>query len=188
MKNVSLIIFASILVFIALIGLWSVASYNSMVGSRNSADKAWSKGETRYQRRYDLIGNLVESVKGSQKQEQSVFGEIAQARSKYAGSSSSGDKAQAASELERGLGRLLVITESYPDLKSNATVTTLMTDLRGTEDEILTARDDYNDSVNKYNTAIERFPRVIFASMFGFKQKELFKVADEAKSAPKVKF
>jgi LemA protein len=188
MKYIPLYILTGILVFIALIGLWAVASYNTMVGSRNGADKAWAQVETRYQRRYDLIGNLVESVKGAQGQEQKVFGDIAQARTKYAGSQSTDDKARAATQLEGSLGRLLVITENYPDLKSNSTVAGLMTELRGTEDQILSARDDYNDAVNRYNTGIERFPRSIFAAMFGFHDKPLFKVVDEAKAAPKVKF
>lgn len=184
----SAIVAASALGIIFLAGLWFVGNYNSLVTSKTQVEKSWSMVETQYQRRFDLIGNIVETVKGSQLQEQKVFGDIAEARSRYAGGSSSNDKAGAAVGMESALARLLVVMESYPDLKSNQNVQALQAELGKTEDGIAKARDNYNTTATNYNANILRFPKNLFAHMFGFEKQVLFKADVGASKAPQVKF
>lgn len=182
---ISVGIVLGVLVFI---GLWIVGNYNSLVSSRNQVEKSWSMVETQYQRRLDLIDNLVSSVKGAQGQEREVFIKIAEARTKYNSATSDNEKAAAASNLETNIALLPRLQEAYPDLKSNQQVQTLMTDLKGTEDGILKARDQYNTTANNYNTNIERFPKNMFANTFGFEKKTLFKSDEGASKATKVQF
>lgn len=182
------IVTASILGFILIISVWFIGNYNSLVGSKNQVDKSWSMVETQYQRRLDLIDNLVSTVKGAQIQEQTVFGDIAQARTQYSGAQNSSDQAAAAGQVESALGRLLVITENYPELKSNESIRALQGELGKTEDGILSARNQYNESATSYNTNIQRFPKNIFASVFGFEKQNLFKSDSGAAKAPEVKF
>lgn len=182
------IVVASILGFVFVIGLWLSGNYNSLVGSKNQVEKSWSMVETQYQRRLDLIDNLVESVKGAQKQEVAVFGEIAHARSAYNSASSASDKAEAASKIETNIALIPRLQEAYPELRSNQQVTTLMNDLRGTEDGIAKARDGYNVTATNYNTNIQRFPKNLFASAFGFGKQSLFKAESGAEKGAKVKF
>jgi LemA protein len=182
------IIFLSIAGFFVLAGLWLVGNYNSLVKSGTQVDKSWSMVETQYQRRLDLIENLVETVKGAQGQEQKVFKDIADARSAYAGSKSSSEQAAAAGNVESALSRLLVITEAYPELKSNENVKSLQADLGKTEDSIAKARDQYNTTASNYNLNIRRFPKNIFAKLFGFDPRSLFKSDVGSEKAPKVKF
>lgn len=170
------------------IGVWFSGNYNSLINSRNQVDKAWGRVETQYQRRFDLTGNLVESVKGAQGQEKEVFGAIADARRMYSNASSSAEKAQAASVIETNIALIPRMQEAYPELKSNQQVTTLMNDLRGTEDELVKVRDSYNDTVVNYNTNIQRFPKNLFANMFGFKVQNLFKSESGSEKAVKVDF
>lgn len=173
---------------VAFIGFWIVGNYNSLVSSRNQVDKSWSMVENQYQRRLDLIDNLVESVKGAQGQEREVFIKIAEARTRYNSAVSDNDKAEAASNLETNIALLPRLQEAYPELKSNQQVQTLMTDLKGTEDGILKARDAYNATATNYNTNIERFPKNVFASTFGFEKRTLFKSDEGASKVTKVKF
>lgn len=177
-----------VLGFFLLVGLWLSGNYNSLVVSKAQAEKSWSMVETQYQRRLDLTENLVETVKGAQIQEQKVFGDIAAARSKYAGSNNASDQADAAGGVESALARLLVITENYPELKSNQNVQALQADLGKTEDGIAKARDAYNVTATNYNVNIARFPKSLFAKIFGFEKQNLFKSAAGAEKAPKVKF
>lgn len=179
---------AFILGFFAIMAMWFSGNYNSLVTSRNQVEKSWSMVETQYQRRLDLIDNLVQSVKGAQKQEQEVFGKIAEARSRYLAASNDNDKAQAASDIETNIALIPRLQEAYPDLKSNAQVTKLMDELKGTEDVIQKARDTYNTTANNYNTGIQRFPKNIFAGMFGFEKKALFKSESGAEKGVKVSF
>lgn len=179
---------AGILTFVLFIGLLFAGNYNSMVAARNTTNKSWGSVETQYQRRFDLIGNLVASVKGAQGQEQAVFGKIADARSAYANASTPSGKAAAASQIETNVALVPRLQEAYPDLKSNTQVTALMSQLSGTEDSILTARNAYNDSATTYNTSIERFPKNVFAGVFGFHGFALFKADAGAATAPKVDF
>ena len=180
------IVVAAILGTILVIGLWLAGNFNSLVVAKAQVDKSWATVETQYQRRLDLIDNLVATVKGAQKQEQTVFGDIAKARSQYAGSRSSNEQAVAAGQMETALARLLVITESYPELKSNTNVQALAGELTKTEDGIATARDGYNGTATNYNINISRFPKSLFASVFGYKKAELFKAESSASKVPKV--
>ncbi len=176
-----------ILGVVVLLGLWFMSSYNGFVGREESVKTAWSQVETQYQRRFDLIPNLAESVKGVLKQEQDVFGTIAKARSSYAAApSGSNEKVAAANQLEGGLSRLLVIMENYPQLKSSETVQSLMTQLEGTENRVSVARERYNESVEDYNVSVRRFPGKMIASIFGFSEKTRFEAVKEAANAPKV--
>jgi LemA protein len=176
------------LLIVFVLGLWLVGNYNSLVQARNDTTKSWSKVETQYQRRFDLVGNLVESVKGAQGQEAKVFGDIAAARTGYANASNPSDKAKAASAMETNIALIPRLQEAYPELKSNALVASLMTQLTGTEDGILGVRNTYNDTATNYNTNIESFPKSVFASVFGFKEFALFKADTAAAKAPAVKF
>lgn len=166
--------------------LFLVSTYNSLISKSQQVDNQWAQVETQYQRRFDLIPNLVSSVQGIFKQEQKVFDDIAQARTQYSGAQSVNQKAQAASQVESALARLLVIVENYPDLKSSQNVTQLMDELAGTENRVSVERKRYNDVVKDYNTTIQTFPTNLLANMFGFREKSYFQASSEAQSAPKV--
>lgn len=169
-----------------LFGLYLMGMYNGLVAKSQAVDAQWAQVETQYQRRYDLIPNLVESTKGVLKQEQTVFEAIAQARTAYGGAQTPSQKAEAATNLESALSRLLVIVENYPQLKSNETVQDLMTELAGTENRVSVERRRYNEEVQGYNTTIKRFPTNVFAGQFGFGLKTYFEAADSAAQPPKV--
>lgn len=169
-------------------GLWFMGNYNSLVSSQTAVEKSWASVETQYQRRFDLIGNLVESVKGGQKQELAVFSKIADARKQYSSASSIHDKAEAVNSIETNMALIPKLQEAYPDLKSNALVTSLMSDLRSTEDVIAKSRDTYNTTATNYNKNIRSFPKNIFSSMFGFEKVPLFKSSQNADKAVEVKF
>ena len=187
MKNKTLWIVVGVIV---VIGLYVMGTYNSLVGAGNSADVQWAQVDTVLQRRFDLIPNLVSSVKGVFVQEQEIFGQIADARTRYAGAVSSnapvGERVAAANQLEGTLARLLVIMESYPALRSVETVQNLMVQLEGSENRISVERNKYNEIVGRYNLKTKRFPGSLVASMFGFEAKELFQAADGTEVAPKV--
>ena len=163
-------------------------SYNSFVSLNTAVDVQWAQVESQFQRRFDLIPNLVASVQGIMTQEKEVFGAISEARTRYAGAQSVNEKAAAASEVEGALGRLLVVMENYPQLTSGATVRDLMTQLEGTENRISVERQRYNDAVGVLNVKVQRFPSNIAASVFGFDARELFKAAAGSEVAPKVAF
>ncbi len=184
MKKTTIIILA----IVAVIVIYVIGSYNSFVTLNVAADTQWKQVETQYQRRFDLIPNLVESAKGVMKQEQSVFTAIAEARTRYSGASTPNEKALAASQVESALGRLLVITENYPQLKSSETVQSLMTQLEGTENRISVERMRFNESVQSYNLKVMRFPSSVIASVFGFKTREAFKAVSGSEVAPAVNF
>ncbi len=184
MKKVLIIL----IVIIAVIALYGWSVYNKMVTANENVDNQWAQVETQYQRRFDLIPNLVESVKGVMQQEQKVFGDLADARTKYAGAATVNDKAAAAGEVEGALARLLVIMENYPQLKSAENVQTLMAQLEGTENRISVERKRFNDVARDYNVMIKRIPASLFASMFGFTEKNYFASVEGAETAPSVKF
>lgn len=177
-----------ILGVIVLILLYGWMSYNGLVSANENADTQWAQVETQYQRRFDLIPNLVESVKGIMKQEQEVFDKLADARARYSGASQPNQKAQAAGEVESALSRLLVIVENYPQLKSSENVQNLMTELEGTENRVSVERKRYNDTIRDYNLRVKRFPAKIIASIFGFSERNYFNAAPGAENAPAVKF
>ncbi|MDD5068731.1 MAG: LemA family protein [Candidatus Pacebacteria bacterium] len=176
------------IVIVVIILLYGFVSYNGLVTANEGINSQWAKVETQYQRRFELIPNLVESVKGIMKQEQAVFTAIADARTHYAGAQTVDDKAKAAGEVESALGRLLVITENYPELKSSDTVQTLMAELEGTENRISVERTRYNDFVQTYNLKVKTFPTSIMAKIFGFSEHAYFQSATGAETAPKVSF
>lgn len=184
-RNKNLVI---VLVLVLLFVLWGFSKYNNFVSINERVNGQWAQIENQLQRRFDLVPNLVGTVKGVTSQEQKVFGDIADARTRYAGSTNINDKALAAGQFESALGRLLVITENYPSLQSSQAFKDLMVQLEGTENRISVERKGYNDLVKEYNTNVKVFPSAIFAKIFGFTEKNYFEVADEAKENPKVDF
>lgn len=172
-----------------LIGLmvfgWISGTYNNLVQQRMASNTQWSQVETQYQRRMDLIPNLVEATRGYMIHEQVVFKAIADARTHYAGAVGD-DKVKAQSQLEGALARLLVIVENYPNLKADGTVRDLMAELAGTENRVNVARQRYNEAVQIYDTYIQSFPSNFIASMFSFKEKSLYESEKGAEVAPKI--
>lgn len=184
MKNKTWIIGAIVLILI----LWVGGSYNSLVTSNEKVTKQWAQVETTYQRRFDLIPNLVESVKGAMSQEKQIFTALAEARSKYSGATSAEARATAANQVETALSRLLVVVENYPQLKSVEVVQGLMAELAGSENRVNVERIRYNEEVNVFNTKTKTFPNSIIASIFGFDERTYFKSDEAAATAPQVKF
>ncbi len=172
----------------AVLGLWLMGQYNGLVTAKEQVDQQWAQVETQYQRRFDLIPNLVETVKGIAGQEQEVFGMIAEARTRYSSAQTVSAKAEAATEVESALGRLLVIMENYPELKSSESYQTLMSQLEGTENRVAVERGRYNEAVKAYNLKTKRFPGSLLASLFGFEPQAYFESADAAATPPAVNF
>ena len=163
-----------------------VGNYNSLVGKKADVENKWAQVDNQLQRRGDLIGNLVETVKGAAGQEQAVFGDIAQARASMAGARTPEAGIAAARGMDGALSRLLVVIENYPQLRSMETFTQLMDELSGTENRIATERMRYNDSVKAFNVAVRSFPMNLFASMFNFTEFPSYPVTEGAKSVPRV--
>ncbi len=184
----SLIVIIAIVAIIAIIGISIGGTYNQLVTLNEGVDAQWAVVESKLQRRYDLIPNLVNSVKGIMDQEQEVFGNIADARAKMAGANTVDDRVAASNELEGALGRLLVVMENYPELRSVESVNRLMDELAGTENRISTERDRFNMAVRDYNRAIRTFPRNMLAGMMGFDSKIYFEATEGAENAPEVEF
>lgn len=192
-------ILAVLLVVALIIGGLAVGKYNGLVRERNNVDQQWAQVENQLQRRADLIGNLVGTVKGITKQESDVFVKIAEARAKLL-AVPSGDidgKMAANEQLSRAMnaggllgtgGRFLNITEQYPQLKSSENFMKLQDELAGTENRLAIARKDYNESVTGYNNMRQTFPTVLIAGLLGFQDKPFFKAEADAKTAPKVDF
>lgn len=186
----SLIVVVVILVVIALIlGGSFVSRRNQMAIKREAVNAAWSQVDVVLQRRADLIPNLVETVKGIAVQEQIVFGDIAKARSALLGAHTPSEKIAANGQLDNALGRLLVVVENYPQLKSNENFLRLQDELAGTENRIAVERRRYNETLQDYNTFLSLFPNNIVASMSGFARNDAyFKTEEGARQAPKVDF
>lgn len=183
-RNTLITIGVIILIFI----VSTISGYNKMVSLDQTVKRASSNIDSDLQRRYDLIPNLVETVKGYAKQEKEIFTDIANARAKLGGAQTMQDKANANTELDNTLSRLLVVVENYPELKSNENFKALMIQLEGTENRINVSRKDYNNAVDAYNSTIRKFPNSIIASIFRFEEKEYFKASGNVKEAPKVDF
>ena len=191
------VIGAIVLVILLCVG-WGVSTYNRIVSAEEGVKAGWSQVENQYQRRYDLIPNLVETVKGYAKQEKEVLEGVTNARSRVGQLSVTPEvlndpKAfakfqQAQDGLSSALSRLLVVTENYPQLKSNENFLTLQQQLEGTENRISVERKRFNETVQSFNTMIRRFPASVIASMSGFKEKSYFSAAAGAEQAPKVNF
>ena len=187
-----------VLVLLALmIGGFAVGKYNGLVKERNNVDNQWAQVDNQLQRRADLIGNLVGTVKGITKQESEVFGKIADARAKLLAAPTIDAKMAANEQLSTAMrdggllgtgGRFLNIVEQYPQLKSSENFLRLQDELAGTENRLATARRDYNNAVTEYNNMRDTFPTVLIAGLMNFQQKPYFKAEESAKTAPKVDF
>lgn len=188
MKGVWIVLGIFVLIVLVL-GSRLVGDRNSLVTERNDIDARWAQVDNDMKRRADLIPNLVETVKGYAKQEQTVFGDIANARSALLGAHSKQESIDANNQLSGALGRLLVIQERYPDLKSNENFLRLQDELAGTENRIAVDRRDYNESIKTYNRDIELFPKNLSASLFGFHRDDAyFRATEQEKRVPQVKF
>lgn len=175
-------------IVIVIAGGYAWSLYNKMVVGSENVDNAWAQVETQYQRRFDLIPNLVETVKGIANQEQAVFGQLAEARSKYAGATTPNEQAAAATEVDSALARLLVIVENYPELRSAENFLTLQAQLEGTENRISVERQRYNTIARDFNVMVKRIPARWVASMFGFGERNYFESAVGSENAPEVQF
>ena len=189
MKNVLLAIVAVLVIVALLVGGMYFNRRNEMVRKNESVKAAWSQVDVVLQRRAYLIPNLVETVKGIAAQEQTVFGDIANARAALLGARTPAERIAANNQLDGALGRLLVIVENYPQLKSNENFLRLQDELAGTENRIAVERRRYNEALQDYNTFIGLFPNSLFASWAGFKRNEAYFAAPAAaREAPKVQF
>ena len=178
-----------VLVVVILIVVWVIGMYNGLVTARQKVENAWSQIDVQLQRRFDLIPNFVETVKGYMTHESETFEKIAQLRTSWANSSSVGEKAQLDGELSGALKTIMAVSENYPDLKANQNFADLSEELRNTENKISFSRQFYNDSVTMYNTKLEVFPSNIIANIFKFKARDLFTAdIDEARKNVKVSF
>jgi LemA protein len=175
-----------VVVVVALIVLYVFGTYNRIVSLDEKVTATWQQVEVQYQRRFDLIPNVVESVKGAMAQEKAIFTALADARARYSGATTVDAKARAAAETDSALSRLLVVVENYPILKSSENVQSLIAELSGTENRIAVARKDFNETVNTYNLAVRRVPSSVVAGMFGFEEHAYFEAAQGSEVAPKV--
>jgi len=202
MKNKSLLIGCSVgavlLIFVLIIASWAISSYNSLVSLNQEVNQMWSQVENQYQRRFDLIPNLVETVKGVAEFERETYTAVTEARAKVGQiqiapemleDPKAFERFQAAQDnLSSALSRLLVAVENYPQLKANENFLQLQAQLEGTENRISVERRRFNESVQKFNTAIKRFPTNVIAGTFGFGEKQYFKAVTGSETAPKVEF
>ncbi|HEY8395183.1 MAG TPA: LemA family protein [Bacilli bacterium] len=186
------IILIVVLVLVFILIVWLIGGYNNLVKLRNRVRNGWSQIDVQLKRRFDLIPNLAETVKGYAQMEKGIFEEFARARGLYAQASKTGNvegMAEANNTLAGTLSRLLVVTERYPELKANTNFQEMMKQLKDTEDKISFSRQFYNDTVLAYNNKTELFPSNIIAGIFNFKPAQFFEVKDEAqREAPKVQF
>jgi LemA protein len=167
---------------------WLWTGYNGLVAAKGSVESSWAQVETQYQRRFDLIPNLVNTVKGAAEFEQSTFTAVTAARSQWQQAPDRDDKIEAATAFESSFSRLLVTMEAYPQLQATAAFRDLMTQLEGTENRIATARMDYNNAATSYNVLVRQFPRNIVAGLFGFGPERTFQAAPGSDQAPSVNF
>lgn len=177
-----------VVIAVLMLGGCVAGQYNQLVTQREEVKNKWAQVDNQLQRRGDLIGNLVETVKGSMIQEQEVFGAIANARAAMAGAKSPAAGIDAARGMDSAIGRLLVVMENYPQLRSQENVAQLMDEIAGTENRIATERMRYNDVVKTFNVLVKRFPMTLFARMFGFEESPYYPVPEAAKATPKVDF
>lgn len=175
-------------VVIVVIIAFFIVTYNTLVQLRNKVKNAFAQIDTQLQRRFDLIPNLVETVKGFATHEKELLENVAASRSGYMNASTNGEKLAMNNQLTSSLKSLFAVAENYPDLKANTNFLKLQDELSETEDKITFARQFYNDAVTIYNNKIQMFPNNLVAGIFGFKEEELFNTDDEAKEAPRVQF
>lgn len=197
MNKTATIILIVLVALLLILGVGACSTYNKMVTLEEGVEQSWGEVETQYQRRADLIPNLVNTVKGYAAHESSTFEKVTEARAKATSITLNVDDLteenlakyqQAQNELSSALKSLLAVSEAYPDLKASQNFEDLQAQLEGTENRIATARGRYTEKVKDYNITIRRFPATVFAGMFGFSPKPQFKADEGAQSAPKVEF
>ncbi len=184
----SYIVLIAVIAIIVLIGGSLASGYNGLITSRENVQGKWSQVETQMQRRADLIPNLVSTVKGYAAHESGVYQDVADARAKLAGANTISEKVDADEEVTTALSRLLMVVESYPNLKANENFIALQDELAGTENRLAVARKDYNDSVQSYNASIKKFPTNILAGVFNFTEFPYYKADEGSDKAPTVDF
>ena len=177
-----------IIVLIVIAALWAVSIYNGLITLKNRVDEAWSDIDVQLKRRYDLIPNLVNTVKGYASHEKEVFEKVTEARANAMGAGTTEDKAKAENMLSNTLKSLFAVAEAYPDLKANQNFLELQRELTDTEDKIQASRRFYNGNVRDFNIKIEVFPNNIFAGILNFTKREFFEAAEGEKEAVKVEF
>lgn len=182
----TVVIIIAVIVVVLIVAL--IAMYNNLVKMRNMVDNAWAQIDVQLQRRLDLIPNLVETVKGYASHERGTLDEVTQARSAVMNATSPEGKMQADGMLTGALKSLFAVAEAYPDLKANENFLQLQSELANTEDKISYMRQSYNDTVMKFNTAIQTFPAVLIAGMMGFTKRDSFDADAGSETAPKVQF
>lgn len=184
------VLVALIIVAVLLVGLGGcmVGTYNNLIQAREAVSNRWAQVDNQLQRRNDLIGNLVETVKGIAAQEQEVFGAIADARARMSGARTPAEGIEAGRAMDSALGRLLVVVENYPQLRSSEAFTQLMDEIAGTENRLATERMRYNEEVRGYNTMIKRFPTNLFAAAFNFEESPYYEIPESAREVPQVDF
>ena len=187
-KKTLIVVLVVVLILVVALYSFFVGNYNKFVKMDVGIKAAWAQVENQLQRRYDLIPNLVETVKGYAKQEKDVLVEVTNARAKVGGAGNIPDKIAANNQLTGALSRLMLVVEKYPDLKSNQNFLKLQDELAGTENRIAVERMRYNETVQVFNEAIRTFPANLLAGMYGFKEAAFFKVDEVAKAVPTVKF
>jgi len=177
-----------LLVVVVLIAMYVISTYNGLVQSRNKVRDQFSQIDVQLKKRFDLIPNLVETVKGYAKHESETLEKVIAARNNYANAKTDAEKMEASKEMSRGVMNIMALAESYPDLKANTNFVDLQNQLKEVEDKISYARQFYNDSVLMYNNKIEMFPSNLIASMFGFKRENFFEADENERENVKVKF
>lgn len=177
-----------IIVIIVLLVLWVIGTYNKLVKARNRVKDQWAQIDVQLKRRFDLIPNLVETIKGYTKHESETLENVIKARNTYLSANTPNEQMKADGELTQAISKLFALTESYPDLKANTNFIDLQEQLKGTEDKIASARQFYNDTVLKYNNLVQVFPAVLIAGMLGFKTESFIEAAEEERKNVKVSF
>jgi LemA protein len=177
-----------LIVLVVLLAIYAIATYNGLISLRNKIEAAWAQIDVQLKRRFDLIPNLVETVKGYAAHEKDTLDAVITARNRAMAASSPVEAARGQNQITEALGRLFALSEAYPDLKANANFRDLQEELTSTEDKVAYSRQFYNDTVFRYNTKIQAFPSVIFANMLGFKKREFFQADDDSRGPVSVKF
>lgn|SRR3990167_4031031 len=183
-----LVVIGGLALIVLIVVVWFIGTYNSLVSTDQSVNEKWSQVENQYQRRADLIPNLVETVKGYAAHESKVFIDVTEARSQWASAKTPDEKMKAAGEMDSALSRLMVVVESYPQLKASENFVALQAQLEGTENRVTVARMDYNTAVKEYNVKIKIIPTSIVAGIYGYNDKPFFEAEKGAEKAPKVNF
>ncbi len=177
-----------LIIVLVIIVLWAISTYNSLIKLRNRVKDQWAQIDVQLKRRFDLIPNLVETVKGYTKHESGTLEAVIKARNTYVSATTPEDQMKADGELTHAISKLFALTESYPDLKANTNFQELQTELTATESKIASARQFYNDTVMTYNNKVETVPSNIIASIFKFERRAFFEVAEKERENVEVKF